>query len=558
MAGGPVPLNPGPAGTGRRRLSRFGSRLDPLAAGAVVVPVVAMLVTAGLVRTGPWGDQAAIQLATDRAARFTQLLGPYSRFGWSHPGPLYFYLLAGPYRALGGGGRGLVVASVLLTGLAAVALVLVVGRLGSRPAGRWAAALVAVELAALGPTTVAEVWNPVAIIVPTGLFLVLCAGLAVGRWWMLVGAVAVGSFLVQTDVSTGLVVAVVGVAAVGAAAVRTAAVGTGAPGRADAERAPVPVVAVPVAVALVVAGLLWAAPVVQQLTGSPGNLARVISFFRSGPPGHSWEAATRSVAGALWPPLEGRFGSPPSLAASVALLVAAVAVAGVVLGAGLRRFDRGGPVDLDQDVSHAGRLPPARLGAALAAAAGLTAVVGVVSATRATGTLYGYLTEWLSAVPVVLGLGLALVLPGRARPGRWAGAAAVLAAGALVALAAVDRPGPLPGGTEVDALWASVRPALPAPGPERGRVPVEVAVATSDRWPWAGGLLVDLDHAGYRPVAPPAWRFLFGTQLAYSGRPAATVSVWRSGSGPQPAGRLLARAGDTEVFLRPSSGGTSR
>jgi hypothetical protein len=37
------------------------------------------------------GDYAALELYTRLAAQGRQLLGPYSRFGFHHPGPAYFY-----------------------------------------------------------------------------------------------------------------------------------------------------------------------------------------------------------------------------------------------------------------------------------------------------------------------------------------------------------------------------------------------------------------------------------------------------------------------------------
>lgn len=50
------------------------------------------------------GDSAVIELAVRNAAAFAQHLGPYSRFGWTHPGPLWFYALA-PIYVLGEIGR---------------------------------------------------------------------------------------------------------------------------------------------------------------------------------------------------------------------------------------------------------------------------------------------------------------------------------------------------------------------------------------------------------------------------------------------------------------------
>src|SRR5437879_7641309 len=47
------------------------------------------------------GDGAALELGTLHAARGVQFLGPYSRFGWSHPGPAFFYLALPIYEAFG-------------------------------------------------------------------------------------------------------------------------------------------------------------------------------------------------------------------------------------------------------------------------------------------------------------------------------------------------------------------------------------------------------------------------------------------------------------------------
>ena len=44
----------------------------------------------------PQKDTALAELYTRHAARGDLLLGPYSRFGWHHPGPLLYYLYALP------------------------------------------------------------------------------------------------------------------------------------------------------------------------------------------------------------------------------------------------------------------------------------------------------------------------------------------------------------------------------------------------------------------------------------------------------------------------------
>jgi hypothetical protein len=95
-------------------------------AAPFVAGLVALLVEARVpVRLG--GDSALIELATREASEGARLLGPYSRFGWNHPGPLYFYLLALPYRAAAGDPRGLYAGVLGLNGAAALAVIALLG-----------------------------------------------------------------------------------------------------------------------------------------------------------------------------------------------------------------------------------------------------------------------------------------------------------------------------------------------------------------------------------------------------------------------------------------------
>ena len=50
------------------------------------------------------------------------VLGPYSRFVFNHPGPLYFYLLALPYRLFGGTSTLLFWGALVINAAAAVAM----------------------------------------------------------------------------------------------------------------------------------------------------------------------------------------------------------------------------------------------------------------------------------------------------------------------------------------------------------------------------------------------------------------------------------------------------
>jgi hypothetical protein len=60
------------------------------------------------------GDLATLEVRTLNALEGRQLLGPYSRYPWSHPGPVYFYLLAPVYAVLGRAPWGLFVGAGLI------------------------------------------------------------------------------------------------------------------------------------------------------------------------------------------------------------------------------------------------------------------------------------------------------------------------------------------------------------------------------------------------------------------------------------------------------------
>jgi len=515
-------------------IGRPGGRLDRLAVGLVALPVLVLAAVTAFVTQGPWGDQAVILLSTDRAASLRQLVGPYSRFGWSHPGPLYFYLLAVPYKLLGSTERSLAVASVLLAGAFAVGTVAAAGALAGSRAARWAGALSVLELAAIGPSTVAQVWNPVAIIVPTGTFLICAAALARGRRWGLPAGVVVGSFLVQTDVGTGVLVAGVGAVALAAGlwvgrgpaglwvAPGAAGAAGGGAGRGGGGWPRV------LAGSAVLGLVLWLPPLVQEATGHPGNLTRLARFFTSSPPHQTLAHAVQAIGGALWPPLRGRLdAASPGLAASAVVLALFLGLVALTLRVARRR----------------GR-PEA---AWLAAMAGLGVLAGVASADRVTGPLFSYLTDWSSVAAVLVLLALILALAPRAAP-EWVGVAAGLA---LVTACFINPPAVSLPGAQVNALWSQLRPQLAA------GEPVRLRLASADRWPWQAGLMVDLSHSGHPVSVDRSWLFLFGTQFGRT-TPAgsaggALLVLYAPGSnhGRAPAGRPVAEVPGTSVYLSP-------
>src|SRR5581483_3884451 len=83
-------------------------------------------------------DIALLVLSARDALHRGVLVGPYSRYGWHHPGPSYFYLLAVPV-SWWHGPTGLYVTVPLIVGLSAAGLALLVRR-GSGDGAGWVAA----------------------------------------------------------------------------------------------------------------------------------------------------------------------------------------------------------------------------------------------------------------------------------------------------------------------------------------------------------------------------------------------------------------------------------
>ncbi|HEX3704225.1 MAG TPA: hypothetical protein VHU82_12910 [Vicinamibacterales bacterium] len=86
----------------------------------------------------PFGDAAIIQIYTLEVLRSFLTLGPYSQFGWHHPGPLYFYGLVPLYEIAGRRAIGLVAGALAIN----VASLMGIDRLVRRNAGPFAAAAI--------------------------------------------------------------------------------------------------------------------------------------------------------------------------------------------------------------------------------------------------------------------------------------------------------------------------------------------------------------------------------------------------------------------------------
>ena len=442
------------------------------------------------------GDQAVLELATREAAEGERSVGAYSRYGWSHPGPLWFYALAPVHRLLGSTSPGLYVAALVVHAVAAAALVAAVGRLLGAGTALAAGIAVATTWAVLGPGVFVAVWNPYALVLPTALLLVLAAGAATGSGTALAAAALTGTFLVQTHVGTAVLVAAVGAAAAAGAVLATAR-------RRTAERRRTGRATLVLWGAVVLA---WVPPLVQELRPGTGNLTLLWRFQQGGEhdgQGVS-EAAAALAAQLLVLPTAGRATALPEAAAAldpVEVLVLAVALL-VPLGLAALALRLRRPV-----------------AAALALLSLVALVAALLSATQVEGELYPYLVVWMAVLPLgplLCAADLLLVALRRAPRPVLLGSGAALAALSLAAVVVVLLGAP-PLSADSRYGVAQAAPAvLQALGPDRSGA-VRVRIVSSETWPVASGLVLALTRAGYDARVTEDWTFMFGPERAATG-----------------------------------------
>ena len=365
---------------------------------AVVLTVVPLIVSAVALLLGPGdyvaiGDLAATELITRDVGRHAVELGPYSRDGWHHPGPALFYVLAVPYRLLGSTASALDVGALLVNGASVAGMAFVARRRGGTPLVLATLVGCALLMRTMGPDDLRLPWNPYVTVLPYGLLVFLTWAMTCRERWALPAAVAVASFAAQTHigyVALGLPLVVGGAVWLVAATVATSRRDGSAPGWRS--------LLVPALTAVGIGVVMWLPPVVEQLTGDPGNLARAVEWFRAGGEG----SASRDLVDG-WRLVVSQYGLPPEwlfgeralnwmqepayvdrALAPVLLLVVAVGV----YGAWRRRM------------GDAGRLVAVSIGAS---------AVGMLATARTVGAVFEYRVGWVRVLGMVAGVVVAWV-----------------------------------------------------------------------------------------------------------------------------------------------------
>ena len=461
-----------------------------------IVAVASLALTRTAEKIFPIGDMAVLEIYIRNALSGQLMVGPYSRFGWHHPGPVYFYLLAPVYRLAGGTTASLAAGAAVIT----VASVALLAWLGARSLGPRSSSIVLASIVLYlwrVPDLAASAWNPHVVVLPTVALVVAGAAAWGGDLALLPIVVALASFIAQTDAALVPVVAVVALAA-------TAGTMSADGRKRGALR--------PLYAALLVGAALWLVVVAEEITHSPGNLTLLWRFF-VGAHGQGQSFAQASVAWAAM--LTSPVASVISLAGGGtfetdrAATSMRLAVAILVMLAGAAIWGR----------KHSPAL------ARLASICAVASLVALWSVTRIEDRIMDHEVFWISAIGA-LNLGVvaaALAAPiSRVVSTRWSPLASWggLANGALIGgcmaicLLQVERArqGRLPvtaTSAVVERMAVGVRQYLAEAHATRPLIRIG-----EDNWGLTAGVLLELDREGVRFAIEDNWLSMFPQSFA--------------------------------------------
>lgn len=489
------------------------------------------------------GDGGVLELYTLHASHGQWALGPYSRFGWYHPGPFYIYALVPFYLASGRHSLGLTAGALAINVVvfAISALVLV------RHAAPTMTAAVMGALAVYllrAPQIVTSTWNPHVLLLAYAALLITGAAVASGRLALLPQVALLATFIAQTHV--GLAPVALALAAV--------ALITGLRATSQSRGRWLGITAL----ALLAT---WLPPLWDQVADT-GNIGRLLAFFAETSTTPSRKDTFTVWTGTLLQPFMANFetawgGAPPPMQRSAWMGTIAISEVGLLMVASVWMVKR------DRHVE-----------AWLCRLSAVASLVALAAIARIRGGLVDHLTFWNTMTGTLNAgvlLGVALIGIGdvvRARLGacacvagapRWFRAAVPLACAIAVLILASDGAATLrqrraeliahpPKDSPLAQLYLATRAGI---GRARLHRPL---IEVRGRWGEAATIVVQLDKHGIPVGVEHTSAWLYGAPVAERGDEDGAVSVADVANAgilaTRPNECLLAAGHETYVFLR--------
>lgn len=454
----------------------------------------------------PSGDWAVLTMRVEDVGRHTPLVGPYSRFGWNHPGPLMYWLLAFPYHLFGDRPEALLAAAATLNALTVAALSAVAWRRGRLPLVALTMAATAILVHAMGPAMIRDPWNPFITLLPLALTVFLVWSVIEGDFWMWPPLAFLVSFELQSHIGYLPMLAMLGVS-VFAIAWRRKSFNTLLP-TSTKQRWWV----LGLSSAVVIG--CWLPVLLDQVAGT-GNLGAIAHYFlTNGDSPAGFGTAFHVAADQL------RFPSAPWLGRSEL-----AGLDGALLGSGLAAL-------VVPILSMAGSLWLAVRTRVLAAlrlqlVVIATALGGLIATARVTGPLFDWVVRWWWVIACLWWLSIVWVLWSvlckritsqsmqRVATGLLAVVASVvtLAATGPITSATSSTPPPSPStGIVLDGFLQQTLDAL------QGSGPLLVVTTGSVRGDYGDALRLQLERAGIQVVAESNMISHLGPQRSESNR----------------------------------------
>lgn len=473
----------------------------------------------------PDGDLAVLELYTLQATKGQQLTGPYSRFGWHHPGPIYFYLMAPLYQLTAHDPVSLQLSALTIGTISCLAILLISFRHHPLAIFCSVAILLPAVVAAPGPGFFANPWNPYVTVLPFALFIVLCVELCLGHGALLPAAVGVGSFLIQTHISYTPLVGMFSLATLLVWTMPAVRERLGLPARKPTVSAFWTVISV------VLGGLIWLPVAVEEITRHPGNLTLLFEFFTASRyPAHGLAEAFDALARQLPGPM---------------LLLARIAGRSATTGGSTAPWDVFAVLQVA--LLHLAFLQALRLRQGYRAVLGAFGTLGFWVALWATlhieGELESYLIVWASALGLIQWIAIASVLVPTAAGGSSSWLRRFRPAGALAALVSVLLI------ADVSLRASPIGSLFPTEQSNRYRALAthleEYLGRVADGpfliqlhhpiWPSAAAIILQLEKAGVPIHVDAAWVPMFGAPLSPSGKETTDIVITdRSADAPRP------------------------